>query len=150
MYSKSAPRRRHSAEFKTRVLAASDEPGASISAVALAHGLNANLLRKWRLQRGSNIDGATSKPSQKLSASSRPVPLASVLPGVSPFLAIEIPATPKTSTQTAAQDKVTAIAEPVIHVELRRGPLHLSVRWPSAAANDCTAWLRELTAGLLK
>ena len=150
MYSKSAPRRRHSAEFKTHVLAASDEPGASISAVALAHGLNANLLRKWRLQHGTNPDGAAPKPSAKLSASTRPVPVVCAPPGGIPFLAIEMPFSEKTSTQTAAQDKVTAVVEPVIHVELRRGPLHLSVRWPSAAANDCTVWLRELTSGLLK
>ena len=42
MYSRSAPRRRHDAEFKAKVLADCDEPGASISGVALAHGLNAN------------------------------------------------------------------------------------------------------------
>ena len=41
-------------------------------------------------------------------------------------------------------------ADALIHVELRRGPLHLSVRWPRSAAGDCTAWLRELTIGLLK
>src|SRR6188472_68384 len=39
MHSKSAPRRRHSAELKTKVLSACDEPGASISGIALAHGL---------------------------------------------------------------------------------------------------------------
>lgn len=48
MYSRSAPRRRHGAEFKAKVLAACDEPGASISGVALAHGLNTNLVRQWR------------------------------------------------------------------------------------------------------
>ena len=41
-------------------------------------------------------------------------------------------------------------AAPFIHVELRRGALHLNVRWPTSAADDCTAWLRELSAGLLK
>ena len=42
------------------------------------------------------------------------------------------------------------IADPLIQIELRRGPLHLSVRWPSAAAQDCRAWLSELSSGLLK
>jgi transposase len=42
------------------------------------------------------------------------------------------------------------IAEPLIQIELRRGPLHLNVRWPTAAAEDCRAWLRELSSGLLK
>ena len=34
---------------------------------------------------------------------------------------------------------------PIIDVEMRRGPLHLNVRWPSAAAGDCLVWLREST-----
>ena len=55
MYSRSAPRRRHGAEFKAKVLAACDEPGASISGVALAHGLNANLVRQWRAGRGVKL-----------------------------------------------------------------------------------------------
>jgi transposase len=48
MHSKPASRRRHSAEVKAKVLAACDEPGASVAAVAHAHGLNANLVHKWR------------------------------------------------------------------------------------------------------
>jgi transposase-like protein len=40
MHPKSGPRRRHSDELKAKVVAACDEPGASISGVALAHGLN--------------------------------------------------------------------------------------------------------------
>lgn len=41
-------RRRHSRELKAKVLAACERPGASVAAVALAHGLNANLVHKWR------------------------------------------------------------------------------------------------------
>ena len=48
MNSKTVARRRHSRELKTEVLAACAEPGASVAAVALAHGLNANLVHKWR------------------------------------------------------------------------------------------------------
>lgn len=40
-------RRRHSAEFKAAVIEECLRPGVSIAAVALAHGLNANMLRKW-------------------------------------------------------------------------------------------------------
>jgi transposase len=45
-------RRRHGAKFKTAVIAACREPGASVAAVAQAHGLNANLVRKWLVGRG--------------------------------------------------------------------------------------------------
>ncbi len=39
--------RRHSAEFKARVIELTRQPGVSTAAVALANGLNANMLRRW-------------------------------------------------------------------------------------------------------
>ena len=41
-------RRRHSPAFKAEVLAACNEPGASIAAVAQRYQVNANLVHKWR------------------------------------------------------------------------------------------------------
>ena len=41
-------RRQHSPEFKQQVVAESNRRGASIAGVALAHGINANQLHKWR------------------------------------------------------------------------------------------------------
>jgi transposase-like protein len=43
-------RRTHSTALKAEVLAACAEPGASVAAVAMAHGLNTNLVHKWRRQ----------------------------------------------------------------------------------------------------
>lgn len=40
-------RRRYDAASKERLVSACLRPGASISGLALAHGVNANLLRKW-------------------------------------------------------------------------------------------------------
>jgi transposase len=40
------PRRRHSGAFKAEVLAACTHPGASVASVALAHGVNANLVHR--------------------------------------------------------------------------------------------------------
>ena len=40
-------RLRHAAEFKASVIEECLRPDVSIAAVALAHGLNANMLRKW-------------------------------------------------------------------------------------------------------
>ena len=45
-------RRRHAAQLKEQVLAECAEPGASVAAVALARGLNANLVHKWRRKAG--------------------------------------------------------------------------------------------------
>lgn len=43
-------RRKHSNEFKTDLVARCRQPGTSVSAVAQAHGVNANLLRRWMKQ----------------------------------------------------------------------------------------------------
>jgi transposase-like protein len=40
-------RRFHSPAFKAQAVAACSQPGVSLAAVALAHGINANLLRRW-------------------------------------------------------------------------------------------------------
>lgn len=41
-------RRHHPLEFKQQVVAESSRRGASVAGVALAHGINANQLHKWR------------------------------------------------------------------------------------------------------
>jgi transposase len=144
MHRKSGRRRRHSGELKAKVLAACEEAGASISGVALAHGLNANLVRKWRTGRGVKRAGvAATAAVNKLS----PAPLG----GTREFIAIEMPAPPKAAARVATDPAESApAAEPLIHIELRRGPLHLNVRWPTSAADDAAAWLRELSSSLLK
>ena len=45
---KRVPRRAHSTELRSQVLFECAQPGASVAAVAMAHGLNANLVRKWQ------------------------------------------------------------------------------------------------------
>jgi transposase len=154
MYSRSAPRRRHGAEFKAKVLADCDEPGASISGVALAHGLNANLVRQWRAGRGAK-SASVSVTAPSAAKAPRPTK-GQALPRVAAtpeFVALEMPAPPKPATAPSADPTgptPSPTAEQHIHVELRRGSLHLNVHWPTAAADDCRAWLRELSSGLLK
>ena len=49
----------HSAELKARVLAECSHQGMSVAQVAMAHGLNANLVHKWRRAvEASNARGA--------------------------------------------------------------------------------------------
>ena len=57
--SKPVSRRRHAAELKKQVLEACAEPGASVAQVALTHGLNANLVHKWRRTMGPGSADAT-------------------------------------------------------------------------------------------
>lgn len=116
MQIKSAPRRRHAAELKSRVLAACNEPGASVAAVALAHGLNANLVHKWR--RGV-------APVARPAASSGAGHVAGE------FIALALP-----------RREAVPAAPPDIRIELRRGTTSVAVSWPVAAADQCAAWLR--------
>ena len=46
-------RRTYAREFKSEVIAQCLVPGASVSAIALCHGINANVIRKWLPRPGS-------------------------------------------------------------------------------------------------
>ena len=59
--SKPLKRRRHTEELKRQVLAECAEAGASVAQIALSHGLNANLVHKWR--RFAEPAAAVTKPA---------------------------------------------------------------------------------------
>ena len=120
MQIKSAPRRRHDAELKARVLAACGEPGASVAAIARAYDLNANLVHKWR--RGV-------APTARPPASSGAGHVARE------FIALAMPSREAVSAAPAL------LAD--IRIELRRGATSVAVSWPLAAADQCAAWLRQ-------
>lgn len=135
-------RRVHGAEFKAQVLAECQQPGASVAAIALAHGLNVNLLRKWMVGRGIKRAGlaAPRTVSRRVEADQTPAaPLRFIPVEIAPA-SVSPPATPEPSEPPAAE----------IHVELTRGATRLSVHWPSAHAAACAAWLHELAAVALK
>ena len=62
------PRRQHDRAFKTELVEQCLVPGASVAAVALAGGINANLLFKWRRDhlRSKRLSGAASSSSTVL------------------------------------------------------------------------------------
>jgi transposase len=109
-------RREHSAEFKAQVVAACSVPGVSNAAVAMAHGLNPNLARRWVREAERRGGGALVK------ATNSAVPTA--------FVPVQLP-----PVQAAPAD---------IRIELRRGPIAINVSWPCTAASQCAAWMREL------
>jgi transposase len=113
-------RRQHSAEFKATVVAACRKPGVSIAAVALANGLNANLLRRWVV-----VEEQGTKPTAAVIASPAPPTVENHA-----FIPIQV------------EGSVTTTQE--ITIELRRGATLVKVGWPLVAAADCAAWLREL------
>lgn len=110
---KTRRKRTHSAALKAEVLAACAEPGASVAAIALAHGLNTNLVHKWRRQTPRAEAAGGRKSADTLPTPRRPE-----------FVALPLP---------------PAMAE--IRVEIRRGATTVELRWPLSAAGDCASWL---------
>jgi transposase len=113
-------RGRYSEAFKTQVVTAARQPGVSTAAVALANGLNANLLRRWISESESpravvraNLVGAT--------------------PAQPPFVALQM--SPRSATP-----------ESVIHIELQRAGTTVRIQWPVSAAHECAGWVRDVLA----
>lgn len=114
MEGSSSRRRRHSAEFRARVLQACSQPGASIARVALENGLNANLVHKWR-QRTAEAERA---------------PM--IVAPVAEFVAL--PMLPVVEPAPTAD----------IRISIRRGGTMLDIQWPVAEARSCAQWLGEV------
>lgn len=107
-------RRRFTADFKARVVAACQQPNASVARIALEHGLNANLVHKW-------IRATRQQPSE-------PAPPA--------FLPIPLPAlsSPPSSAGTCEN----------IRIEIPRANGSIVVNWPLADGDRCLRWLQDL------
>ena len=108
-------RRLHSDEFKADAVAAASQPGMSMASVALARGINANLLRRW-------VREAELPPPAK--ALAKPGPAAPA------FVPVQLP------------EPVAPAGE--IRIDVRRGATTITVGWPMAAAAECAGWMREL------
>ena len=116
-------RRRHTQEFKQQVIEACLQPGVSMAAIALANGLNANLLRRWVTER------------QEERADS--VPLLDQHP-----LEIAERSTPGLVPITVAKPEMPPSGE--IKIEIHRSQTLVSITWPVSQSASCAEWLREL------
>jgi transposase len=112
--------RRHDAQFKAEVIEACLHPGVSVAAVALANGLNANMLRKW--VRAHRAEPEQGKPTTRL---------------------IEATAAALVPVTVAASPEPSSLA-PEIRVDLRRGGTTVQMAWPLEAAASLGQCLREL------
>ena len=113
-------RGRYSEAFKTQVVTAARQPGVSTAGVALANGLNANLLRRWISESES--------PRAVVRAN-----LAGATPAQPPFVALQM--SPRSATP-----------ESVIHIELQLAGTTVRIQWPVSAAHECAGWVREVLA----
>ena len=146
MQSKVAPRARrvHGSQIKSKVLAECAQPGASVAAVALAHGLNANVVHKWRRGQGLQRTGLN------VEAPAREVARAAQATAVS-FVPLSMLVPVPDSGEAAVQPHRGAqpVDAAVIEVELCGRAGQMTVRWPATQAAQCTQWLRELSTAVL-
>ena len=113
---KRAPRRMHSTELRAQVLQACRQPGASVATIARLHGLNANVVHRWRVDERNSV-----------------MPMVQESP--LGFLAVNI-----------IPEIVVApepISVPGIRVEITRTNTSIVVKWPLQDSAACAVWLRE-------
>ncbi|MFM2058685.1 MAG: hypothetical protein RLY71_3070 [Pseudomonadota bacterium] len=122
--------RRHSPEFKSRVIELARRGGGSVAAVALANGLNANMLRRWvreaELANGHALAAEVAPPAEM----PRFIPVMVAADGDSATCPAQTPSPPARSSTGN------------VVVEIRRGvtTVHASLPLDEHSA----AWLREV------
>ena len=110
-------RRSYSPALKAQILAECATPGASVAKIAMAHGINANVVHTWRHLAHVKTDAGGAQ--------------ATVDAGGFVQLALG-PAAPQASDERR------------IDIELHRGALSVRMAWPVSAAAQMTVWMREL------
>lgn len=114
-------RREYSEEFKAEVLAQTRQAGASVSGVALRHGLHPNMVQRWRREERQR---QTMEPGPNDAQAFVPLRLA-----------------PMCDSETT---EVPAPVVETIRMELSRPGGALTVYWPVSATGQCVQMLREL------
>jgi transposase len=116
---KRVARRKHSAQFRAEVLQTCRQADASVAAIALRNGLNANVVYRWLREDSRCLDaGAGSQTAVSTRRGAK-------------FIAVQLPAA------------AVAAASTDIRIEVRRGASSVTLNWPLQASSECAAWLRE-------
>ena len=114
-------RGRYTDEFKAQIISACRQPGVSTSAVALANGINANLVRRWIVQ----SDDSSTEPKSSLNASSSPAGFVQI------------------ASCAVCHDPVLA-PEPCLRLEIRKSDLTITLSLPMGQHSECAALLKLL------
>lgn len=114
-------RRRYGSQFKAMVLAQCDEPGMSVAKVAMSHGINDNVVHRWRQlarQQRAALPATVGVPSSA-------EPAAAFVP-----VALPAPATAEVKTE--------------VRLDILRGAVTVGIAWPEQALGELAGFVREL------
>ena len=111
-------RRYYSPELKSQVVAECQVSGASVAGIALAHGINANIVHRWLREQAEECTPALRNE----------------------FIALAL--------QPPVEQRPAPASEPAsaprdIRVEVRRSAGMVTVNWPLEDAASCIAWLHD-------
>ena len=123
-YSRPQTHRTYTRQFKAELVVACQQPGASIAAIALQHGMNANVLHRWLKEHARDGRHRLIGPD--------PLGVAVTTSPVPAFIPLKLPTT---RHEPAACD---------IKVELRKGAVSMTLTWPARAAADLAHWTRAV------
>jgi transposase len=129
-------RQQYSAQLKSHVVGEFEVPGASVARVAMAHGINANIVHSWRQIARTTLRST----GTALLPMTTPTPTHFV-PAVLPS-AVKPPqhSVPHSSAALAP----ATLTPHHIEVELHRGTTTLKLKWPVTAFAQLGAWTREV------
>jgi transposase-like protein len=116
--------RTYTKQFKAELVAACQQPGCSIAALAGRHAMNVNVLHRW-LKEYERSGLHQLEPNDPSSA----VNLQLTSPA---FVPVKFAAPAREATEQA------------IKLELRKGAVSMTITWPASAAGDLAHWTRTV------
>lgn len=122
-----ARRREYTGQFKDAVLEQTRQPAASVSAVALSHGLNPNMVHRWLREERQRI------ALERLQGTA------------AAFVPLHLPVVSDAAPSTdSAQEAVPSEPHQSIRIEMERPGGFVTVHWPISAAAQCAQLLRDM------
>ena len=116
-------RRRHTQAFREQVLAECGQAGASVAGVAIRHGVNPNLVHKWRRKYQPGYRRRRAQASSE------------------DFVRLPMPSLAEQSAAAVVNAPVVA----TVRMDLPTPRGTLTVHWPISELGASVAWLRALT-----
>ena len=127
--------RNYTPEFKAQLVAACKQDSASTAALALSHGMNANVLHRWLKEHALQGRHRLDNPAHTDTSTGARVALSPSPRNPPGFIPVKLGAV------------VHDPKPPELKVELRKGALSMSITWPiscTGATADFVQWSRAL------